>query len=147
MNTEQQGFTVEEAARLLGVSVQTVRRRVMSGELRAVKEKGITGQRWKIFIDQAIEGELVTEDSEHAQSNVEDNTAESDKLNLSAALAIIDHQRATIEQQQGTIEELLRERAEMAGQLGGFAARLEALTVKQIEGPKGRSWWQRLRRR
>ena len=145
MNTEQQGYTVEEAARLLGVSVQTVRRRVMSGELRAVKEKGITGQRWRVFVEGPIEGELVTEEHEHAQSNIEDNTAESDKLNLSAALAIIDHQRATIEQQQSIIEQLLRERAEMAGQLGGFAARLE--TLKQIEGPKGRSWWQKLRKK
>ena len=137
MNTEQQGFTVEEAARLLGVSVQTVRRRVMSGELRAVKEKGITGQRWRVFVEGPIEGEIITEDHEHGQSNGENNTTESDKLNLSAALAIIDHQRATIEQQQATIENLLRERAEMAGQIGGFAA-LE--TVKQIEGPK-RRWW------
>src|SRR5690242_17053004 len=133
---DERGYTVEEAAVLLHRGVPTVRRWINEGRLRAVKEKGITGLRWRVFIDGPIEGELIEEDHEQ----VEGITVESDKLNLSAALEIIENQRASLDEKERIIENLLNEKAAMAGQLGTFAARLEALTVKQIEAPK-RRWW------
>ena len=139
-DSEQYGYTVQEAAHILRKSHATIYRWIEAGKLRAVPESYPGGQRLKVYIDQPIEGEIIDDSHESAVSNAVSDSVESDKLNLAAALSIIEQQRVALDEKQSTIEELLRERAEMAGQLGGFAA-LE--TVKQIEGPR-RAWWQRL---
>src|SRR5262249_1330870 len=43
------GLSIKDAARFLGVSVNTVRARIKSGELAAEKVKGPTNEQWRVF--------------------------------------------------------------------------------------------------
>lgn len=49
-----EGLTIPEAAKLLNVSVDTVRRRIRNGELKAIKVKqpNLKGERWIIPFDE-----------------------------------------------------------------------------------------------
>ena len=44
--------TLQEAASILGVSKETVRRKIKSGELRAHKAKGRHGREWIVTLDE-----------------------------------------------------------------------------------------------
>lgn len=48
-----QRMTVAEAARALGVSESTVRRRIQRGELRAMQSMGEGRGRWWVFLDES----------------------------------------------------------------------------------------------
>lgn len=43
-------LSIKEAAKVLGVSVNTVRARIKSGELAAGKAKGRTNEQWRVFL-------------------------------------------------------------------------------------------------
>lgn len=44
------GLSIKDAAKVLGVSVNTIRSRIKSGELAAEKIKGPTNEQWRVFI-------------------------------------------------------------------------------------------------
>lgn len=51
MSTTTQGVTIPEAARLLGLSESTVRRRIRAGELDATQVPTSQGYEWRISPD------------------------------------------------------------------------------------------------
>ena len=106
----------------LGLSQDTIRKRLRSGDLQGQKVKGAGGFRWEVFVadDPTVKG--VTQDGNHA--NVTDD---GDHANDGA--------------NGGALVEILREElAEKNRQISELLHRLLAQTA--LNAAPGRPWWQ-----
>lgn len=117
------GLSIKEAARFLGVSPNTIRARIKSGEVMAGKVKGPTGEQWRVFVD-APDKALVQESVGSAE--------------VSRLLDIIEKQSGLLAAQSGKLETA-------AGQIGYLQAQLEAgkETIKLLEDRQSVGWWRR----
>ena len=59
-------LSIPEAVHTLGLSQDTIRKRLRSGDLQGQKVKGAGGFRWEVFIDDDPTGKGVTHDGNHA---------------------------------------------------------------------------------
>jgi len=117
------GLSIKEAAKVLGISPNTIRARIKSGELMAGKVKGATGEQWRVFVD-APDKPLVPESVGSAE--------------VSRLLDIIEKQSELLAAQSGRLETA-------AGQIGYLQAQLEAgkETIKLLEDRQRVIWWRR----
>ncbi len=118
------GLSIQEAAKRLGISEKTIRRRIKAGSLRASKLATSQGFEWRVHVDiQAVQV-----DSQHVQqpplAAVQLDSQPQSSSDVLKALEII--------------ERLQRENMELAGRLGFYQARTLELEerVKLLEAPR-----------
>jgi excisionase family DNA binding protein len=133
-------MSVFEAARCLGISTDTVRRRIGRGELKA--RKAINGQNftwWVELPDQEPKEEAPSTHDDQSEGPGVVYGAEVQAL-LDSQAALISALQAQIQAQQQELEARRREAQEFLFLLQQFQASLPA--------PKeGRPWWRRVWRR
>lgn len=119
------GLSIKDAARVLGVSVNTVRARIKSGELAAEKVKGPTNEQWRVFI-----GNLPAS-SHQVDSNLPTHSQTSINPEIERLLDIIEKQSAKLEA--------------ASGQIGYLQAQLQASQehVKLLEDSQRIPFWRR----
>jgi excisionase family DNA binding protein len=133
-----QQVSIDEAARLLGVSQDTIRRRIRNGELKAHQETRPQGYVWRVTLpDEEPESE--------GQNHVGDTYLSSE---------LVEALRDTIQRQDNTIAQLRTQLEAKDRQLETRAREVQELHVllqqAQVALPTprdNRPWWQRLWRR
>ena len=133
-----QQVSIDEAARLLGVSQDTIRRRIRNGELKAHQETRPQGYVWRVTLpDEEPESE--------GQNHVGDTYLSSE---------LVEALRDTIQRQDDTIAQLRTQLEAKDRQLETRAREVQELHVllQQAQAalpvPRdNRPWWQRLWRR
>ena len=133
-----QQVSIDEAARLLGVSQDTIRRRIRNGELKAHQETRPQGYVWRVILpDEEPEPE--------GQNHVGDTYLSSE---------LVEALRDTIQRQDNTIAQLRTQLEAKDRQLETRAREVQELHVllQQAQAalpvPRdNRPWWQRVWRR
>ena len=133
-----QQVSIDEAARLLGVSQDTIRRRIRNGELKAHQETRPQGYVWRVTLpDEEPESE--------GQNHVGDTYLSSE---------LVEALRDTIQRQDNTIAQLRTQLEAKDRQLETRAREVQELHVllqqaqAALPTPRdNRPWWQRLWRR
>jgi excisionase family DNA binding protein len=133
-----QQVSIDEAARLLGVSQDTIRRRIRNGELKAHQETRPQGYVWRVILpDEELEPE--------GQNHVGDTCLSSE---------LVEALRNTIQRQDDAIAQLRTQLEAKDRQLETRAREVQELHVllqhaqAALPAPRdNRSWWQRLWRR
>ena len=133
-----QQVSIDEAARLLGVSQDTIRRRIRNGELKAHQETRPQGYVWRVTLpDEEPESE--------GQNHVGDTYLSSE---------LVEALRDTIQRQDNTIAQLRTQLEAKDRQLETRAREVQELHVllqqaqAVLPAPRdNRPWWQRLWRR
>lgn len=120
------GLPIKDAARVLGISANSVRAKLKSGELSGCKVKGPTGEQWRV--------ELTKVTSE--PTKLTNEVTKTIELAPSAeVLRLLD----IIEKQNNRLEAA-------SGQIGYLQAQLENSreTVKLLEDRSKSPWWRRM---
>jgi len=119
-------LSIPEAVHTLGLSQDTIRKRLRSGDLQGQKVKGAGGFRWEVFVadDPTVKG--VTQDGNHANVTDDGNHG-----NGADGGALVDQMQARID----SLETQLTTRAGEIDQLH----RLLAQTA--LNAAPGRPWW------
>jgi len=120
-------LSIPEAVHTLGLSQDTIRKRLRSGDLQGQKVKGAGGFRWEVFVadDPTVKG--VTQDGNH--TNVTDDGNHGDDANGGAL----------VDQMQARIDSLETQLTTRAGEIDQLH-RLLAQTA--LNAAPGRPWWQ-----
>lgn len=137
--TDPVTVTIGEAARILGVGEQTIRRRIKRGELTAVRVERPQGHQWQVVIDQ-----VVTRSPDQVTADADQVTGSQDLVNplgpdqVTASLRLAQDLTAQLEQERARSAQLEQERAELYGRLGYFQAQLEQAQtqIKALAAPK-----------
>lgn len=169
--TQPSEVSIDEAARILGISPATVRRRVKQGRLQAIKATTTTGFIYRIRLPDETSSEYAEQaaypESPERQGNaqiVAYAALEAYLDRFRSELATLADVNATqgrrIEEQAEEIGRLKQVERELAAEQARLAtsataierenARLrdaEASLVKELDQLKRRSWWDRLRNR
>jgi excisionase family DNA binding protein len=131
-----QEVSIDEAARLLGVSQDTIRRRIRNGELKAHQETRPQGYIWRVTLP---------DEEPESQSHIRDTCLSSE---------LVEALRNTIQRQDDTIAQLRTQLEAKDRQLETRAREVQELHVllqqaqAALPGPRdNRPWWQRLWRR
>jgi len=116
-------LSIPEAVHTLGLSQDTIRKRLRSGDLQGQKVKGAGGFRWEVFVadDPTVKG--VTQDGNHA--NVTDDGNDGDHANDGNGSALVEILREELTEKNRQISELHRLLAQTA-----------------LNAAPGRPWWQ-----
>jgi len=112
-------LSIPEAVHTLGLSQDTIRKRLRSGDLQGQKVKGAGGFKWEVFIDDDPTVKGVTQDGNHA--NVTDDGNHRDDANDGALVEIL---REELTEKNRQISELHRLLAQTA-----------------LNAASGRPWW------
>jgi len=112
-------LSIPEAVHTLGLSQDTIRKRLRSGDLQGQKVKGAGGFRWEVFVADGPTVKGVTQDGNHA--NVTDDGNHGDDGNGSALVEIL---REELTEKNRQISELHRLLAQTA-----------------LNAAPGRPWW------
>jgi len=115
-------LSIPEAVHTLGLSQDTIRKRLRSGDLQGQKVKGAGGFRWEVFIDDDPTVKGVTQDGNHA--NVTDDGNDGDH---------------TKDANDGALVEILREELVEKNRQISELHRLLAQTA--LNAAPGRPWW------
>ena len=110
-------LSIPEAMHTLGLSQDTIRKRLRSGDLQGQKVKGAGGFRWEVFIDDDPTVKGVTQDGNHA-NNANDG--------------------ALVDQMQARIDSLETQLTTRAGEIDQLH-RLLAQTA--LNAAPSRPWW------
>lgn len=123
----QAGLSIKDAARVLGVSANTVRSRIKSGELPASKVKGPTGEQWRVFTSN------LPTDCQQVTNALQASSQNGSSSEVQRLLDILEKQSVKLEV--------------ASGQIGYLQAQLQASqeTVKLLEDKQRIAWWRRLR--
>ena len=119
-------LSIPEAVHTLGLSQDTIRKRLRSGDLQGQKVKGAGGFRWEVFIDDDPTVKGVTQDGNHA--NVTDDGNHSNGADGGAL----------VNQMQARIDSLETQLTTRAGEIDQLH-RLLAQTA--LNAAPGRPWW------
>jgi excisionase family DNA binding protein len=125
-------LSVEQAARALGISTKTVRRKIASGELPSRKEPTPRGERWLVQLSGQIAPSTTLDTGQNAP--------------VQSLLVLSQGFQALQEHNTGLAQELARvqdERVDMSRQLGRLEAELAAARTEVERLKKSRPWWQR----
>ena len=112
-------LSIPEAVPPLGLSQDTIRKRLRSGDLQGQKVKGAGGFRWEVFVADDPTVKSDTQDGNHA--NVTDDGNHGDHAN------------------DGTLVEILREELTEKNRQISELHRLLAQTA--LNAAPGRPWW------
>lgn len=158
------GYSVAEAAQVLGVSEKTIRRHIKAGRLAATLFNGPRGPEYRIEsleLREPSAGAALSEEATApgdtagvAADSVQDSSpapSQAQELALAglegAASALLADLQAQLAAKERRIEELQQEKMQMAGQVGVLLERARHLEeqLKLLPPPKPkRSWWRRL---
>ena len=116
-------LSIPEAVHTLGLSQDTIRKRLRSGDLQGQKVKGAGGFRWEVFIDDDPTGKGVTHDGNHANDAQDGNHR--DHANDGNDRALVEILREELTEKNRQISELHRLLAQTA-----------------LNAASGRPWWQ-----
>ena len=119
-------LSIPEAMHTLGLSQDTIRKRLRSGDLQGQKVKGAGGFRWEVFVADDLTVKGVTQDGNHA--NVTDDGNHDDDANGSPL----------VDQMQARIDSLEAQLTTRAGEIDQLH-RLLAQTA--LNAAPGRPWW------
>ena len=119
-------LSIPEAVHTLGLSQDTIRKRLRSGDLQGQKVKGAGGFRWEVFVADDPTGKGATQDGNHA--NVTDDGNHGDDANGGAL----------VDQMQARIDSLETQLTTRAGEIDQLH-RLLAQTA--LNAAPGRPWW------
>ena len=119
-------LTIKEAARVLGISQNSVRAKLKSGTLSGCKVKGPTGEQWMVELTKVTS--KLTKPTKEVTKAIEP----AQNLEVLRLLEIIEKQNARLEA--------------ASGQIGYLQAQLENSreTVKLLEDRSRMPWWRRL---
>lgn len=120
------GLPIKEAARVLGISANSVRAKLKSGELSGCKVKGPTGEQWRV--------------------NLTKVTSEPTKLTNEATKTIEPASSAEVLRLLEIIEKQASRLEAASGQIGYLHSQLENSRdqIKLLEDRSKRPWWGRL---
>jgi excisionase family DNA binding protein len=157
------GLSIQEAAAELGISVNTVRRQVKAGRIRAEKVTTPSGYVYRVF--PSLDTQPSTQASTRRVPEV-DTQPSTQRVpvmlpDLARAEAMASYNRALIEPLVAELGEARRQVAEQAELIGELRARLAALEAPKAEPadvepaaapeaapePATRLWWRRAWRR
>ena len=115
-------LSIPEAVHTLGLSQDTIRKRLRSGDLQGQKVKGAGGFRWEVVVtdDPTVKG--VTQDANH--TNVTDDGNDGDHANDGNGSALVEILREELTEKNRQISELHRLLAQTA-----------------LNAAPGRPWW------
>jgi hypothetical protein len=116
-------LSIPEAVHTLGLSQDTIRKRLRSGDLQGQKVKGAGGFRWEVFIDDDPTVKGVTQDGNHA--NDAQDGDHGDHTNDGNGSALVEILREELTEKNRQISELHRLLAQTA-----------------LNAAPGRPWWQ-----
>jgi len=109
-------LSIPEAVHTLGLSQDTIRKRLRSGDLQGQKVKGAGGFRWEVFVADGPTVKGVTQDGNHA--NVTDDGNHDDDANGGALVVELKARVNNLEEQltirAGEIDQLHRLLAQTA---------------------------------
>ena len=134
--------SLQDAAALLGVSLNTLRRRIAAGEVRAERIKRPQGHVWRVYLPGQLNGAQHADgDGQHANGTVQDagSTLQPPAGTVQQHPPASDRGLvALLERAQDDIRRLNDERAELYGRLGYLQAQLAAKDerIKALEAPK-----------
>jgi len=113
-------LSIPEAMHTLGLSQDTIRKRLRSGDLQGQKVKGAGGFRWEVFVadDSTVKG--VTQDGNHAN-----DAQDGDHTNDANGDALVEILREELAEKNRQISELHR-----------------LLAQNALNAAPGRPWWQ-----
>lgn len=139
----RQTVSIREAAAALGVSEKTVRRRVKTGELEAIREEASGGFVWRVYADQ-VEGTHVGQvdvQGSHVIAHGDGQAGSLDTVGSQTVQALLE----VLREKDATIARLQADKEGMAAQLGMFTERTANLSAQllllQAPAP-ARPWWQ-----
>ena len=115
-------LSIPEAMHTLGLSQDTIRKRLRSGDLQGQKVKGAGGFKWEVFVadDPTVKGD--TQDGNHA--NVTNDGNDGDHTNDGNGSALVEILREELVEKNRQISELHRLLAQTA-----------------LNAAPGRPWW------
>ena len=118
-----QGMTIGQAARKLGVSTRTIRRHIKAGKIKAELVGGPFGDEYRIY--------NLEKESETKEESVDGTTGQAEIKDTSNLLAYI--------------KELQEKNLALAAQFGAASERIKNLEsqVKLLSAPK-EPWWRRI---
>ena len=119
-------LSIPEAVHTLGLSQDTIRKRLRSGDLQGQKVKGAGGFRWEVFVADNPTVKGVTQDANH--TNVTDDGNDGDHANDGNGSALVEILREELAEKNRQISELHRLLAQTA-----------------LNEAPGRPWWQILK--
>lgn len=119
-------LTIKEAARVLGISQNSVRAKLKSGTLSGCKVKGPTGEQWRVELTK------VTSELTKPTKEVTKTIEPPQNVEVLRLLEIIEKQNHRLEA--------------ASGQIGYLQAQLENSqdAIKLLEDRSRKSWWSRL---
>ncbi len=119
-------LTIKEAARVLGISQNSVRAKLKSGALSGCKVKGPTGEQWRVELTK------VTSELTKPTKEVTKTIEPAQNVEVLRLLEIIEKQNHRLEA--------------ASGQIGYLQAQLENSrdTIKLLEDKSRKPWWRRL---
>ena len=145
---QQQGVPLSEAAKVLGVTVDVVRKRVKRGSLPA--HKGEDG-RWYVVLDDLADqvGNVQERVSDTGRTELEaiaNERAAYQKVvaNLEAEVGFLRRELASRTEELTRRDVLLREALQRPVELALPASSSAVSRQHDLETPQHRTWWQRL---
>ena len=149
MTDDNDWCSVEEAARRLGVSGATVRRRVRDGTLEGYREQRPQGEVYRV-LSSALppDSQAPRKTEEMAEENRENVSVSPDRQPLSGDMAdlldaLLQTNAAMLERQGDRIALLERENGRLQANVTNLAERLaeEVVRREEAEAKLGRPWW------
>lgn len=141
---EQPAVTLADAARRLGVTEKTIRRRIKRGELAAVRVMRPQGHEWRVKLPAVQVADQV--DAAGVPRDLDEDldregcVATADQVRPGAAVQLAQMLAEQLAAERERSAALERERFELAGRLGYFQAELEHAreTIKALQAPASR---------
>jgi len=133
METPEQGYTIVQAAKTLGVSPKTIRRHIKDGKIPHVLVQGKFGEEYRILNLPDIKVETLDSPGEEGAKLEDESSVESATKVESDPKWAVD-----------LINDLQKTNLQLAGQLGAAQERIRELESKVmlLTAPRG-SWWKR----
>jgi excisionase family DNA binding protein len=149
-----EGLTLAEAAARLGVSVDTVRRRIKRGELGARQVQTKFGPMWEVLLGAAPEGLPPPGNGVHGSaprgsSNLP-GAAPAPALGVTELVALVERQQQTIMELSGRVGFYQAQVEQLREQLALEAPKAEPVDVEPtaaaeaVSEPATRRWWRRV---
>ncbi len=152
MDAPEQGYTIAQAAKTLGVSPKTIRRHIKDGKIPHVLVQGKFGEEYRILDLPSIKVEtLDTSDEEGAKAEAESSAEGAKPEGEPSAKGASQVDSNTIQSGSNTdwaldlINDLQKTNLQLAGQLGAAQARIHELESQvMLLNPPREPWWKKV---
>jgi excisionase family DNA binding protein len=140
MDAPEQGYTIAQAAKTLGVSPKTIRRHIKDGKIPHVLVQGKFGEEYRILDLPSIKVETL-DISEEEKAKAEDEPSAKDASQVDNNSAQVS---SNTDWALDLINDLQKTNLQLAGQLGAAQERIPELEsqVMLLNAPR-EPWWKR----